>query len=102
MKATESILTVNIIVDSPIRAAARAASQPACPAPTTITSYFSSIKINSLSHTEIRENQRALKDARDYFRALRKTSVYEFAGLPEEECSGRGDEFRGSYIFGVF
>ena len=42
MRATLSMLTVNIIVSNPRRAAARAASHPACPAPTIMMSYVSS------------------------------------------------------------
>ena len=38
--AIRSKFMVIIAVRSPMRAQARAASQPACPAPTTITSYF--------------------------------------------------------------
>src|SRR3989338_6667838 len=41
--ATESMFIVSTRVLAPMRAAARAASQPACPAPTTITSYFLSL-----------------------------------------------------------
>ena len=41
IKATISKLIVKSNVLTPIRAAAKAASEPACPAPTTITSYDS-------------------------------------------------------------
>ena len=42
ISAILSTLTVKITVSKPSRAQARAASQPACPAPTTTTSTFSS------------------------------------------------------------
>jgi hypothetical protein len=45
--AIRSILRVRRRVLAPKRAEARAASQPACPPPTTITSYFSSTIPNS-------------------------------------------------------
>src|SRR5271170_2403202 len=51
--AIKSRFIVIMAVRSPMRAHARAASQPACPAPTTITSYFDFIAIQFQCGTNV-------------------------------------------------
>ena len=60
ISAMLSTLTVKMVVESPSLAQASAASHPACPAPTTTTSVYSSnVFISCLhlfAHTELTEN----------------------------------------------
>src|ERR1700676_1281944 len=102
--AIKSRFIVTMAVLSPMRAQARAASQPACPAPTTTTSYFSAIRYDCSGMRILviggggREHAPAWKLAQSPEVEL----VYAAPGHPGSarcpECVPAGEETPGAFL----